>query len=371
MRQAKKFLIVDDDEAERVLLEYLLAEAFRGATIQPASNTEAAEALINAEGFDAIVIDYNMPQGDGLSFATRLHEQRTDLPFILVTGVGNETLAAEAIRQGVTDYIPKSQINVDSIRRTIERAVHSSNQARIVAERSSELEQFAYALAHDFRQPIRQILTFTKLISDEIGVAAVETIDQHLHFLNEAARKLGDLVTVMSQYALLHQPPELGAVELDTIFSDVQIALSNYAVERGGEIIFGKGARICGNPALVRQVLENLIVNGMKYNSSAIPRVEVTTEDVPEGYLIRVRDNGIGIGAEHLTEIFKPLMRLHTSNEYPGTGLGLTLTKKAVVAQGGNIWCESTPGAGSVFCVVFPRPRRPSRKTVTSRRTMR
>jgi signal transduction histidine kinase len=119
-----------------------------------------------------------------------------------------------------------------------------------------------------------------------------------------------------------------------------------------------------GNQTLMVQVLQNLIVNGLKYNKSPIPRVEITVVAEADAYAIDVADNGIGIDAEYLTEIFKPLSRLHTSSEYAGSGLGLTLARKAILAQGGAIWCESTPGFGSVFhirlpgAVLGPRARR-------------
>ena len=98
-------------------------------------------------------------------------------------------------------------------------------------------------------------------------------------------------------------------------------------------------------------MLQNLIINGLMYNRSATPRVEVATRKDGDRWVVDVRDNGIGIEPEYLSEIFKPLIRLHNASEYPGTGLGLTLARKAVLAQDGAIWCESQLGKGSVFHV--------------------
>ena len=100
------------------------------------------------------------------------------------------------------------------------------------------------------------------------------------------------------------------------------------------------------------QVLQNLVVNGLRYNKSKRPRVVIRTETAAEGKCrIIVSDNGIGIENRYIDEIFRPLIRLHTNAEYPGTGLGLTITRKAVLAQGGDIWCESIPGQGSQFTI--------------------
>jgi signal transduction histidine kinase len=109
-----------------------------------------------------------------------------------------------------------------------------------------------------------------------------------------------------------------------------------------------------GNETLLIQVLQNLIVNALHYNQSAVPRAEVLARSDGESWVIEVRDNGIGIAAEYLTEIFKPLIRLHTASEYPGSGLGLTLARKAILSQKGEIWCESTPGQGTAFHIRLP-----------------
>jgi signal transduction histidine kinase len=102
------------------------------------------------------------------------------------------------------------------------------------------------------------------------------------------------------------------------------------------------------------QILENLVINGLRYNRSRAPRVEMSVRSQGETVVIDIADNGVGILAEHMTEIFKPLKRLHNAAEYPGSGLGLTLARKATMSQQGAIWCDSTPGKGSVFHVELP-----------------
>jgi signal transduction histidine kinase len=122
------------------------------------------------------------------------------------------------------------------------------------------------------------------------------------------------------------------------------------------------------------QVLQNLVVNGIHYNRSAAPRVELTVRRDGKSWVIDVSDNGIGIDAEYLSEIFKPLIRLHAASEYAGSGLGLTLARKAMLAQKGEIWCSSTLGRGSVFHVRAPAAAdergKPSKKAGVAGRTL-
>jgi light-regulated signal transduction histidine kinase (bacteriophytochrome) len=299
-----------------------------------------------------------MPDMDGVTLAGELRADYAYLPIVLMTSVGDEMLAAEALRSGASDYIPKSRVTVESIRRIINRSILVSDQARLIDEQQSDLENFAYALAHDFKQPIRQISTFTQLISEEMEGGQSETLQQHLDFLTVAARRLGKLVDVMLEYNLLNQPPELTNIDVNRALASVRSSLAPYLAERGAELVAPRVAPVVrGNETLMIQVLQNLVMNGLQYNESEVPRVEVTARRRHEHWIIEVKDNGLGIEPQYLAEIFKPLVRLHNASEYPGSGLGLALVRKAVLAQNGSIWCESTPGLGSVFQVRLPAAR--------------
>jgi signal transduction histidine kinase len=113
------------------------------------------------------------------------------------------------------------------------------------------------------------------------------------------------------------------------------------------------------------------VFNGLHYNQSRCPRVELAITVRDEAWVLEVRDNGVGIAAEYLAEIFKPLVRLHNASEYAGSGLGLTLARKAVIAQHGAIWCESVPDCGSTFFVQLPRSRSSRERTLKQRAALR
>ncbi|WP_374571146.1 ATP-binding protein [Phenylobacterium sp.] len=355
--RAPAIFVIDDDPAELELLGYTLEEAFPGAQVRAESDAAQAQPICEAEAFDCVIVDYNMPGIDGLACAQGLRASFPYLPIVLSTGVGDEMLAAHAVQSGVTDYIPKSRITPESLRRTIEHSIRVTSQSQIIDEQRHELENFAYALAHDFKQPIRQIRTFSTLVAEALHDGRTAGVDQHLAYLNNAARRLADLVDVMSQYTLLHKPPQIGAVDLNQVLGGMRSSLAPYLEERGGQIITSPAPVVLGNEALMAQVLQNLTVNGLKYNESKTPIVIITTEVSHDACVIKVEDNGIGIEQEYFDEIFKPLARLHNNSEYPGSGLGLTLARKALTAQGGAIWCRSEVGIGSEFFVRMPLAR--------------
>jgi signal transduction histidine kinase len=358
MAARQSLLIVDDSEAERRLMALTLCAAFPEADVLSAAHPALAKEMCATQAFDCVLMDYNMPDMDGLMLAHQLRAEHRYMATVLMTSFGDEMLAAEALRSGISDYIPKSRITQESLQRMVGRSIHTCSQARLIDEQREELENFAYALAHDFKQPIRQIITFSEIISQTVGPSGNAEMRRHLRFLIDAASRLGRLVDVMSQYTLLNQPPALSNIDLNRVVDSVRTSLGPFLAERQGEFVaIGCAHIVRGNETLMTQVLQNLVINGLRYNKSRTPRVELSVRRKDGQWIIDVADNGVGIDAGYLTEIFKPLVRLHNASEYPGSGLGLTLARKAMLAQRGAIWCESTPGGGSVFHVQAPAAR--------------
>ena len=355
------FLVVDDTEAERELMVLTLGTAFPDVGVRAVSHPHEARQLCKEQDFDCVLTDYNMQDMDGVALTMELRVAHPYLPIVLMTSVGDEMLAVEALRSGVSDYIPKSRITAESIRRIVDRSIHACSQQRLIDQQRGEIETFGYALAHDFKQPIRQITTFSQLISEALSAYDIGEVEQHLSFLRNAAGRLGKLVDIMSQYTLLNQPPELADVDLNDVLAAVRSSLAPYLADRGGTLVSAcDAARVRGNETLMTQVLQNLVMNGLHYNRSDAPCVRVTATIAPSGRIaLEVTDNGIGIEAAYLNEIFKPLVRLHTASEFSGSGLGLTLARRALLSQHGDIWCESVLGLGSVFHLRLPAASAP------------
>ncbi|MES1199899.1 MAG: ATP-binding protein [Pseudomonadota bacterium] len=345
-------LVVDDDPMEAKLIAITLKRALCDVELVTENDPTAALRVCEAYRFDCVIIDYNMPELDGIELGAMLSQAFPNLPMVLMTSQGDEMLVTEALRRGFVDYIPKARFNRESAERLVRRAIQTAEQARIIEEQRQELEHFAYALAHDFKQPIRQIRMFADMVQDEVDAPEGSDLRRRLTYLGDASRRLSALVDVMSQYTLLNKAPELAMVDLASVSATVSANLDVFIQERGAFVSGDCAGEVYGNEALLVQVLQNLVMNGLRYNEAPIPVVLVAVETTAEGKTrISVKDNGIGIEPQYLTEIFKPLMRLHGVSKYPGSGLGLTIARKAALAQQGTIWCVSTPGAGSEFVV--------------------
>ena len=347
-------LLVDDDPFAVELQVQVVREAFPDSRIIVTSEPFEAVGLCASTAFDCVLLDYDMPSLNGLALARMLRDRHAHMPIVLCTGAGDEMLAAKALQGGVTDYIPKSAIKPPALRRTVLQAMRVAESAKLIDMQRSELESFAFALAHDFKQPLRQITTFSELAVQDVDLGAMEDVRQHLGFLSAAARRLSALVDRMSEYTLLNRPLELHPVRVGAVVEGVRESLRTYVAERNGRVEFTGDAWVLGDEVFIHQVIQNLAVNGLKYNRSPVPRVTVSISEERQICKIQVQDNGIGIDRQYLEYIFKPLARLHTNAEHSGTGLGLTMAKKAVTAQGGAISCTSEPDVGSTFLVSLP-----------------
>jgi light-regulated signal transduction histidine kinase (bacteriophytochrome) len=225
-----------------------------------------------------------------------------------------------------------------------------------LTESNSALEQFAYVASHDLQEPLRTISTYAQLLTNKYRGALDADADQFLAFLISASARMSALVTDLLAYARLTTEEERpSSVALD---EDLEAALTHL-----DQAIIESGASITHDPMPTLQVdrgqmvrlFQNLIGNAIKYRKpDQPPKVHVRAEQKGAEWVISVRDNGIGFDPKYASTIFDPFKRLHTAEEYPGTGVGLAICRRIVQAQRGRIWAESQPGEGTTFCFTLP-----------------
>lgn len=364
---AWRILIVDDDPEVHSATRFALGQSpIVGRSLEFISAYSAADGktiLEKQPDIAVILLDVVMEEHDsGLKFVEWMRgrgyaKQR----IILRTGQPGYAPEIDVVRNyDINDYRAKGELTQTRLVTAMTAAIRTFEQFWLIEEQRATLEQFAYALAHDFRQTTRQIKVYSQKIAHHFDDDDDDSgAPQALCYLSGAARRLGALVEVMAQYTLLSQTPEIERVEIEHVLRDVREAIDPLLRETDGELKISASGACMANSAMIGHVLQILIANGLQHNDETFPRVEV--DAVIEGDLckIAVRDNGVGIEPEYLEEIFKPHLRLRGAGLLPGTGLGLTLSRRAVEALGGNIWCESHLGGGSTFIVSLPaaKPR--------------
>jgi signal transduction histidine kinase len=345
-----RILIADDDEGDRRQIKRAVRQSGLNCECIETVSTERALELCGQTEFDCVIMDYRLPGQDGLAGISAMHERFAHLPIIMSTGHGDEMVAADAIKRGASDYIPKTGVNPSSIRKTIAAAIEKAALMRKVRQQEEELENFARILVHDLRAPTISIAGFAQIIQEELDDGNPEEARKCSVRVMQAAQRMGQLIDTLRQYTLADAIVPFEPVSMEQVVADTLVNLTSLIAGRDAEVSAGALPTVVGNAAQLGQLVQNLIVNGIKYCDAPVPRIRVAAEQAADGrWLISVEDNGIGIPEKHLKKVFEPLMRLGGAEKCEGTGLGLATCKRIAERHGSAIWCRSNAGPGATF----------------------
>jgi light-regulated signal transduction histidine kinase (bacteriophytochrome) len=227
-------------------------------------------------------------------------------------------------------------------------------------ERSNaDLEHFAYVASHDLSEPLRMVTSYLQLLRRRYHGQLDPDADAFIDYAVGGAGRMRDLIDDLLTYSRVGRAPnEAAPVDLRAVVDETLQSLRTAVAEAGAEVVVGPLPTLAGDRRELTQLLQNLIANALKFRSpERSPKVAVSAERGTDGWTVRVADNGIGVGPSHADRIFKMFQRLHTREEYPGTGIGLAVCSRIVERHGGRIWVEPTPGGGATFCFTLAAVR--------------
>lgn len=224
-------------------------------------------------------------------------------------------------------------------------------------ERSNEdLQQFAYIASHDLQEPLRMVTMFLGLLRQKYGPSLDDKAAELIAYAVDGAERMSQLIRDLLQYSRVQSAPaEMTDVDMNAAF-DRAASNCQISIARAGAIVRREPLPVVrGNETQLVQLLQNLIANAVKFRRGDVQaEVHVSARREDRQWVFAVRDNGIGIAREQAERVFLIFQRLHTREQYPGTGVGLAICRKIAERHGGRIWVESTPGEGSTFYFVIP-----------------
>lgn len=220
-----------------------------------------------------------------------------------------------------------------------------------------ELERFAFVASHDLQEPLRTICSFAELLEIDYADHLDDVGRKYTQIILTSGKRMKTLVEELLEYARIGSSHELlTLLDLKEVADQTCSALSVSIEQCGAEVSIEDMPKIYGSRVNFNTLLYNLVANALKYRAQdRRPVIRISSKETPDTWEVSVTDNGIGIREEYLQQIFDPFKRLHTREEYPGTGMGLALCKKIVEDRGGQISAMSDYGIGSTFVFTIPK----------------
>ncbi|MGO9372596.1 MAG: PAS domain S-box protein [Syntrophobacteraceae bacterium] len=260
-------------------------------------------------------------------------------------------------RKQLEEELRKSR---DELEMSVEERTRELNQAvSQLQAANNELEAFSYSVSHDLRAPLRAIESFSHIIMEDYTEKLDFEGKEALAFIRDNTRNMGQLIDDLLAFSRLGRQ-EMRVAELDMakmahqVFSDLKLT----AVDRTIDFHVGALPTAPGDPALIRQVFSNLIANAIKFtrpNECAV--IEVEGRDNGNEHIYLIRDNGVGFDMKYVHKLFGVFQRLHSADEFEGTGVGLALVQRIVHRHGGRVWAEGKVGGGATFFFSLPAER--------------
>ena len=236
------------------------------------------------------------------------------------------------------------------------RAQRQAEEYSRKLERSNaELQQFAYVASHDLKEPLRMVSSYLQLLDRRYGGGLDTRGKEFMAIAIDGSRRMQAMIDDLLAYSRVEsRAQQLIEVDMDEVMAVVHRDLRVSIEESGASITNDPMPTVKADKSQMVMLLENLVGNAIKYRDVAAPQVHVSAHRMGGAWVFSVRDNGIGIDPRQRGRLFQMFSRLHTRDEYEGTGMGLAIAKKIVERHGGRIWFESELGKGSTFCFTLP-----------------
>jgi len=231
-----------------------------------------------------------------------------------------------------------------------------ARRSQALARSNSELEQFAYVVSHDMQQPLGMISSYLELLEGSVSDKLDNEARDYLDRVIRGADRMQEMVDAVLGYARVDtRGGEFAAVDLTAIVNGVVEELEEMIETAKATVTHDDLPTVVADAAQLHQLLHNLLTNAIKFVGAHPPHIHLSAVQDDSEWKVSVRDNGIGMEPDTAERIFIMFQRLHTQDEYPGTGIGLAICKRIVERHGGRIWVESHPHRGSTFVFTLPK----------------
>lgn len=267
---------------------------------------------------------------------------------IIITDISKRKKAEEELREAHSNLKEKVE----------EQTVELKDAINALERSNEELQQFAYVASHDLQEPLRTIASFTQLLEKRYKGKFDSDADEFMDFIVDAAVRMKEQIEGLLEYSrIATKAGKFETVNINEIVNQTIKLLDTSIKEANAEVTYDKLPDVNGDAKQLQRVFQNLISNAIRFRKCEEPlQVHLSSYKSENGeeYVFSVQDNGIGIEEQYSERIFTIFQRLHTRDEYQGTGIGLSIVKRIIERHGGHIWVDSSLGKGSTFHFTIP-----------------
>lgn len=369
MKNATRILLVEDNPADAVYLQRMLAKAKHGSFVV-VHVTQLKEALIrlDEEQFDVVMLDLGLPDSEGLETLQRLRKKAPQMPIVILTGLNDELLQAQALHQGAQDYLVKGEPIETMVARAIRYAIERKAAEELIRKNEAEMAhlsrvstvgQMAAGLAHELNQPLGAILNYASVCLEQtesrkdLPPMLLEAMGE---IMNET-RRIGGIISRLRSF-VRKQKPKAVPVDVNALVDESMNLLGFELLHKGIRprlSLAEPSPMVLADPIHLEQVLVNLVYNALEAMDAMDQEEQsltVQTKLIADGALLElsVIDNGPGVAPEHMSRLFEAFF----TTKSHGLGMGLNICRTIIESHGGRLDADRNPQGGMRFYFTLP-----------------
>tara|TARA_Y100001980_G_C14556826_1_gene350867 strand:- start:39590 stop:40729 length:1140 start_codon:yes stop_codon:yes gene_type:complete len=359
-----KILMVDDKPENLIALERLLRDL--PVKLYKAFNGNEALRLTLHHDFALALLDIQMPEMDGYELAEllRQEEKTADMPFIFISAIYTDSINIfQGYEKGAFSYITKPfeprvllakvKFFIDKHRK--EKALEA--KTRQLEIMNDELKSFSYSVSHDLRAPLRAISGFSNALRTKAADQLKEEHQRYLNMIVDNVERMNQLINDLLAFSRMsRQEQNFTVVDMQVLVKTVFDELMQSHETNSPKLKISELPEVTADEKMMHQVMTNLIGNAIKYSKGTNqPKIEIGGEIGEDEIIYYIKDNGVGFNTEYYDKMFQLFQRLHTDDEFEGTGVGLAIVKRIIDRHHGRVWAESVISKGSTFYFSMPK----------------